>query len=139
MSPDSAQPKPRRRGGVLLPTIIVLGLIVISFVIFTGFYTDWLWFGSVDKSEVFTTTLLTRIGLFVGFGLLMGISIGLVLFWAYRSRAGKPRALSTLHRAGPPHRHDRRLGRGGCSRRSFGCRGVDNLPDVAQRDTVRYH
>ena len=86
MSPDSAQPKPRRRGGVLLPTIIVLGLIVISFVIFTGFYTDWLWFGSVDKSEVFTTTLLTRIGLFVGFGLLMGISIGLVLFWAYRSR-----------------------------------------------------
>jgi uncharacterized membrane protein (UPF0182 family) len=70
MSPDSAQPKPRRRGGVLLPTIIVLGLIVISFVIFTGFYTDWLWFGSVDKSEVFTTTLITRVSLFLGFGLL---------------------------------------------------------------------
>jgi uncharacterized membrane protein (UPF0182 family) len=86
MSPDSAQPKPRRRGGVLLPTIIVLGLIVISFVIFTGFYTDWLWFGSVDKSEVFTTTLITRVSLFLGFGLLMGVSIGLVLFWAYRTR-----------------------------------------------------
>ncbi|MFM8154476.1 MAG: UPF0182 family protein [Actinomycetes bacterium] len=86
MSPDSGQPQPRRRGGVLLPTIIVLGLLVVSFVIFTGFYTDWLWFGSVDKSEVFTTTLITRIGLFLGFGLLMGISVALVLFWAYRTR-----------------------------------------------------
>jgi uncharacterized protein len=86
MSPDSGQTQPRRRGGVLLPTIIVLGLLVVSFVIFTGFYTDWLWFGSVDKSEVFTTTLVTRIGLFLGFGLLMGISVALVLFWAYRTR-----------------------------------------------------
>jgi uncharacterized membrane protein (UPF0182 family) len=86
MSPESGQPKARRRGGVLLPTIIVLGLIVISFVIFTGFYTDWLWFGSVDKAEVFTTTLITRISLFLGFGLVMGISVALVLFWAYRTR-----------------------------------------------------
>ncbi|MEY4136834.1 MAG: hypothetical protein RL205_962 [Actinomycetota bacterium] len=86
MNPDAGQPKPRRRGGVLLPTIIVLGLIVVSFVVFTGFYTDWLWFGSVDKSEVFTTTLVTRLGLFLGFGLVMGVSLALVLFWAYRTR-----------------------------------------------------
>ena len=36
-------------GGVLLPTIGVLAAIVVSFVLFTGFYTDWLWFTSVDK------------------------------------------------------------------------------------------
>lgn len=47
------------RGRVLLPTIIVLAVIVIGFVIFTGFYTDWLWFDSVGETEVFTVTLPT--------------------------------------------------------------------------------
>jgi len=76
----------RRRGGVLLPTIIILGVIVVGFVMFTGFYTDWLWFDSVDKAEVFTTTLITRIGLFLVFGALMSTVLFLVMWWAYRSR-----------------------------------------------------
>ena len=50
---------PRRRG-VLLPTIIVLALLVGAFVIFSGYYTDWLWFDSVDKTQVFTTSIATR-------------------------------------------------------------------------------
>ncbi|MED5527109.1 MAG: hypothetical protein VYC81_00425, partial [Actinomycetota bacterium] len=50
-SPEAPE---RRRGGVLLPTIGVLAAIVVSFVLFTGFYTDWLWFTSVDKPQVYT-------------------------------------------------------------------------------------
>mgnify|MGYP006269452151 CR=1 FL=1 len=77
---------PRRRGGVLLPTLIVLGLLVAGFVIFTGFYTDWLWFVSVDKTAVFSTALVTRIVMFLAFGLLMGLVLAAVMWWAWRTR-----------------------------------------------------
>ena len=70
VAPPSTR-RPRRRG-VLLPTLIILALLVGAFVIFTGFYTDWLWFASVDKTEVFTTSLVTRAIMFVVFGVLMG-------------------------------------------------------------------
>ena len=43
----------------MLPTIGVLAAIVVSFVLFTGFYTDWLWFTSVDKPQVYTISILT--------------------------------------------------------------------------------
>ncbi len=76
----------QRRGGVLLPTLIVLGVIVIAFVIFTGFYTDFLWFYSVDKTEVFTTQLVTRAVLFAGFGGLMFGALVLVMWLAWRTR-----------------------------------------------------
>lgn len=82
----SPAPEGRRRRGVLLPTIIILGLLVGTFVLFTAFYTDWLWFGSVDKSEVFTTTLLTKAMLFGIFGVAMGLPFALVMVWAYRTR-----------------------------------------------------
>jgi uncharacterized membrane protein (UPF0182 family) len=75
-----------RRGGVLLPTIIVLGAIVLAFVLFTGFYTDWLWFVSVEKTSVFTTSLLTRAAMFAIFGIVMGAVLWLMIFWAYKSR-----------------------------------------------------
>jgi uncharacterized membrane protein (UPF0182 family) len=76
----------QRRGGVLLPTIIVLGVIVLSFVLFTGFYTDWLWFESVEKTSVFTTSLLTRGAMFAIFGLVMAVVLWAVMFWAWKTR-----------------------------------------------------
>jgi uncharacterized membrane protein (UPF0182 family) len=76
----------QRRGGVLLPTIIVLGVIVLSFVLFTGFYTDWLWFESVEKTSVFTTSLLTRGAMFAIFGLVMAVVLWVVMFWAWKTR-----------------------------------------------------
>ena len=76
---------PRRRG-VLLPTIIVLALLVGAFVIFAGYYTDWLWFVSVDKTEVFTTSIVTRAVMFVVFGTLMGLAVGLSMWIAWRTR-----------------------------------------------------
>jgi uncharacterized membrane protein (UPF0182 family) len=61
-------------------------VIVITFVIFTGYYTDLLWFESVDKTEVFTTQIVTRAIMFVGFGGLMVGGIVAVMWWAWRTR-----------------------------------------------------
>ncbi len=76
---------PRRRG-VLLPTIIILAVLVGGFVLFAGFYTDWLWFVSVDKTQVFTTSLVTRAVMFVAFGTIMGLAVGLSMWIAWRTR-----------------------------------------------------
>lgn len=82
--PD-VEERPRRRG-VLLPTLIVLAILVGAFVIFTGYYSDWLWFQSVDKTEVFTTSLITRLIMFAIFGAIMTIAVGLSMWLAWRSR-----------------------------------------------------
>jgi len=71
---------------VLLPTIIVLVAIVIGFVIFTGFYTDWLWYDSVEATSVYTVTLTTRIIMFFAFGLTMAFLVGGTMWLAYRLR-----------------------------------------------------
>ena len=76
---------PRRRG-VLIPTIIVLALLVGAFVVFTGYYSDWLWYDSVDKTSVFTTSIITRAGMFVVFGVLMAVALGLSMWAAWRTR-----------------------------------------------------
>jgi hypothetical protein len=78
------------RGRVLLPTIIILAAIVIGFVIFTSFYTDWLWFDSVGETEVFTVTLTTRLALFGSFGLTMAVVLAGTLWIAYRFRPTAP-------------------------------------------------
>lgn len=71
---------------MLLPTIIVLVLIVVGFVIFTGFYTDWLWYESVDATSVYTVTLYTRIIMFFAFGATMAFIIAGTMWLAYRFR-----------------------------------------------------
>ncbi len=76
----------RRRGGVLLPTIGVLAAIVVSFVLFTGFYTDFLWFTSVDKPQVYTISIVTRGLLFLAFGIVLALVVLAALWVAYRTR-----------------------------------------------------
>ena len=46
--------EPARRNRALLWTLTILGVVVLGFVIFSGFYTDLLWYQSVDASSVFT-------------------------------------------------------------------------------------
>ena len=75
-----------RRGGVLLPTIVILGALVLGFVLFTGFYTDWLWFTSVEMTEVFTTSLITRSIMFAAFGVVMAAGLLVTMWWAWRTR-----------------------------------------------------
>ena len=74
------------RGRALLPTLVVLGALAIAFLLFTGFYTEWRWFQSIDFEGVYTTTLLVRAGLFVGFGLLMAAAVAANMVVAYRMR-----------------------------------------------------
>ena len=80
----------RRRGGVLLPTIGVLAALLVSFVLFTGFYTDWLWFTSVDKPQVYTIALVTRGVLFAISGIVLALVVFLALFVSYRTRPAFP-------------------------------------------------
>jgi uncharacterized membrane protein (UPF0182 family) len=63
----TTSPRPGRRR-VLVPTLVVLGVLALLFAIFTGFYTDLLWYRSLGYSDVFTTRLRTQVGLFVVFG-----------------------------------------------------------------------
>ncbi len=83
MSPDLA---PKRRGGVLLPTLLILVGIVVAFVIFTGFYTEFLWFDAVDKTQVFSISLLTRGIMFAIMFAIMAVVSSLALFIAFRTR-----------------------------------------------------
>ncbi|MFF1510518.1 UPF0182 family protein [Streptomyces sp. NPDC058326] len=78
--------RPSRRARTLLMTLGVLAVLAMAFVMFAGFWTDWLWYRSVQYSSVFTTTLWTKIGLFAVFGLLMGLAVGLNIWLAHRLR-----------------------------------------------------
>jgi hypothetical protein len=76
----------RRRGRALLPTLIIVGALIIGFSIFTGFYTDLLWYQSVDYTGVFTTTLRAKSLLFFVFGILFAAGVGVNFVVAYRTR-----------------------------------------------------
>ncbi|MGW0732972.1 UPF0182 family membrane protein [Streptomyces sp. NPDC002851] len=78
--------RPSRRVRTLLMTLGVLAVLAMLFVMFAGFWTDWLWYRSVKYSSVFTTTLWSKIGLFVVFGLLMAAAIGVNIWLAHRLR-----------------------------------------------------
>jgi uncharacterized membrane protein (UPF0182 family) len=69
-----------------LLTAGVLAVLVMLFVMFSGFWTDWLWYRSVDYSSVFAKTLWTKIGMFVVFGLIMALAVGLNIWLAHRLR-----------------------------------------------------
>src|SRR5438876_9725411 len=91
MPPDPTSPRRpvvdvSRRGRVLLPTIVVLGVLVIAFLIFTNFYTEWLWFQSVKFTKVFATQFWTKVALFAIFGLLMAAIVAVNVVIAYRVR-----------------------------------------------------
>lgn len=78
--------RPSRRVRTLLMTLGVLAVLAMAFVMFAGFWTDWLWYRSVHYSSVFTTTLWTKVGLFAVFGLLMAVVVGLNIWLAHRLR-----------------------------------------------------
>lgn len=67
-------------------TLGVLAVLAMAFVMFAGFWTDWLWYRSVHYSSVFTTTLWTKVGLFAVFGLLMAAAVGVNIWLAHRLR-----------------------------------------------------
>ncbi|MET8469592.1 UPF0182 family protein [Streptomyces sp. NPDC006422] len=78
--------RPSRRARTLLLTLGVLAVLGMAFVMFAGFWTDWLWYRSVKFSSVFTTQLWTKIGLFFVFGILMALAVGVNVWLAHRLR-----------------------------------------------------
>ena len=80
----SRQGQPDQRGKVLIPTLVVLAVLAVLVTIFAGFYTDFLWFDAFDSTSVFTTQLAIKVGLFLGFGLLMMVALAAAMFIAYR-------------------------------------------------------
>jgi uncharacterized protein len=90
--PVRPRPQPPQRSRALIGTAVVLIATFFLVSIFTGVYTDRLWFKSVTTiagqgySSVFTKVLGTRVLLFVVFGLLMAVVAGVNMLLAYRSR-----------------------------------------------------
>lgn len=76
---------PRRRGA-LLPTLVVVSVVVLLFILFTSIWTDRLWFVALDYGQVFTITFVTRTVLFLVVGLVMALSIVGNTALAYRLR-----------------------------------------------------
>ncbi len=75
-----------RRRRVLVPTLITLAALLFLGSIFTTIWTDRLWFSSVDYQQVFTTVLVSRVLLFVVFGLVFGLIVAGNAYLAYRLR-----------------------------------------------------
>jgi len=75
-----------RRPRPLVLTLIVMAALLIGFSIFANIWTEKLWFSSIEYGDVFSKLLWTRTALFVGFGLLMGLIVGVNLWLAFRLR-----------------------------------------------------
>mgnify|MGYP006199762871 FL=1 len=76
----------RPKIGALPLTVIILTVLAVILVSLSGFYADFLWFRSVDYSQVWTTLLTTRITLFFIFGLLTSLIITSNIYIAYKKR-----------------------------------------------------
>ena len=86
---DEAQPGPERSTGrprALLITGFVLAGLLIALLTFSSLWTEKLWFGSVGFGEVFTTTLGTRVLLWVVFGGFMSVAVAVNIWLAHRNR-----------------------------------------------------
>src|ERR1700712_2192738 len=81
-----AAPPRSRRPRPLLLTIVVVAALVIGFSLFAGIYTDRLWFSMPGCRSGFSKVLLTRVLLFVVFGLFMALVVGANLWLPYRLR-----------------------------------------------------
>jgi uncharacterized membrane protein (UPF0182 family) len=71
---------------VLLPTVLTLAALIFGIAVFTGVWTDRLWFQAVGYSDVFTKVLFTRVALFVVLGVFFAaVVVGNVVI-AYRTQ-----------------------------------------------------
>lgn len=77
---------PSGRGRAVLPTLMVLGVLGLLFVVFVNVWTERLWFGALDFSSVFTTRLVTQSGLFLGLGIVTALIVIGNAVIAYRVR-----------------------------------------------------
>ena len=140
--------RPSRRARTLLMTAGVLAVLAMLFVMFAGFWTDWLWYRSVAYSSVFTKTLWTKVGLFAVFGLLMAGAVGFNVWLAHRLRPPlsamslEQQSLDRYRMGLAPYKKWVLLGitrSRRTDRRCLGSRSVAHLADVDQRRPLRHH
>ncbi|MDJ0395236.1 UPF0182 family protein [Rhodococcus sp. G-MC3] len=86
MRAPTGLPSLSRRSRILLVLALVLAALLLVGPRVIDTYTNWLWFGEVGFRQVFTTTLLTRLVLFLLVGLFVGVVVFLALMLAYRNR-----------------------------------------------------
>src|SRR3984957_12467734 len=86
MRPAARMPKLTRRSGILIAVALAVVLLLLFGPRLIDAYVDWLWFGELGYRSVFTTTLVTRIVVFLVAALAMGGIVFAALALAYRSR-----------------------------------------------------
>lgn len=86
----------RPRRGALIPTIIALLVLAYLFTTFAQLWTDNLWFSQLGYGVVFSTQLWTSVGLFCGFGLLMGLAVAWTITSSMKAAQSGSRSGSTL-------------------------------------------
>ncbi|MHA7306477.1 UPF0182 family membrane protein [Arthrobacter sp. TMN-49] len=77
--------RPKRRSA-LLPTIIVVAALVVGVVLFSGVYTDLLWFNQIGYSEVYWTERIAKLLIFLAAFLIMGLAVFFSIRLAYKAR-----------------------------------------------------
>ena len=86
---DPERPAPERPGRRARALVVTGVVLVVGFFLLTAFasiYTDRLWYKEVGYSQVFSTMLWTRVGLFLGFGALMAAVVAVNMHLAHRFR-----------------------------------------------------
>ncbi len=86
MRPAARMPKLTRRSRILIAIALVAVLFLLVGPRLVDTYVDWLWFGELGYRSVFTTTLLTRLVVFVVVALVVGAIVFAGLALAYRTR-----------------------------------------------------
>jgi uncharacterized membrane protein (UPF0182 family) len=85
-APADPIPARKSRGPLILGTIVgVLVLLGIGAAVLQ-YYTNWLWFDSVNATSVFRRVVILRISLFAAFGLTMALGLWISLWLPYRLR-----------------------------------------------------
>ncbi len=85
-------PRPQRapvRSSRSRALLITISIIIVGFLAMTGlssFWTERMWFASLGYSTVFSRLIWTKVLLFVVFGALMALGVGVNLLLAYRLR-----------------------------------------------------
>lgn len=77
--------RPKKRSA-LLPTIIVVAALVIVLLIFSGTYTDFLWFNQLGFSGVFWTEKVAKLLIFLAAFLVMALAVYFSIRVAYKAR-----------------------------------------------------
>ncbi|WP_425860730.1 UPF0182 family protein [Arthrobacter sp. TWP1-1] len=69
-----------------MPTIIVVAALVVALLIFSGAYTELLWFNQVGFTEVFWTERIAKLLIFLAAFLVMGVGVYFSIRVAYKAR-----------------------------------------------------